>query len=287
MSRHVAMRHVVSGCVLASLLFLVSSRSTDTELENYARVKVAQAELQASSAELTNLEQTTSSQLTEFAANVAELRQQIDQLDYAQATLAEKIGVEGIFALGPSAQTEKSTSGVNLQNDDQYQNAPLVEQIKMVQQDIALRQNQLGLLEKLVMGHHIQTNTEISGRPITRGWLSSYYGMRDDPFTGKPAMHKGLDFAGKTGADVVTTAAGIVTWAGNRYGYGQLVEVNHGNGFVTRYGHNHEIVVAVGDVVTKGQLIAKMGSTGRSTGPHVHYEVLKNGQQVDPLAYLQ
>jgi murein DD-endopeptidase MepM/ murein hydrolase activator NlpD len=110
--------------------------------------------------------------------------------------------------------------------------------------------------------------------------------MRADPFTGEPTMHKGLDFAGKAGENVVATAAGIVTWAGDRYGYGQLVEIDHGDGFVTRYGHNDTLTVSIGDVVTKGEPIAKMGNTGRSTGVHVHYEVIRNGKQVDPLPFV-
>jgi murein DD-endopeptidase MepM/ murein hydrolase activator NlpD len=100
-------------------------------------------------------------------------------------------------------------------------------------------------------------------------------------------MHKGVDFAGKLGSDVFATAEGVVTWAGKRYGYGQLVEVNHGNGYSTRYGHCQEILVAVGDRVAPRQKIALMGSSGRSTGPHVHYEVLKNGRQVDPTRYVR
>lgn len=101
-----------------------------------------------------------------------------------------------------------------------------------------------------------------------------------------PAMHKGLDFAGEEGADVVATGAGVVTWADSRFGYGNLVEIDHGDGIVTRYGHNKTLLVKTGDIVAKGQVISKMGSTGRSTGPHVHYEVLKHGKQIDPLPYV-
>ena len=99
-------------------------------------------------------------------------------------------------------------------------------------------------------------------------------------------MHKGLDFGGETGDNVVATAAGIVTWAGERYGYGNLVEIEHGDGLITRYGHNQSLRVAVGEVVTKGQPVAVMGSTGRSTGAQVHYEVIRNGQQIDPLPFV-
>ena len=99
-------------------------------------------------------------------------------------------------------------------------------------------------------------------------------------------MHKGLDFAGKEGDPVIATAAGLVTWAGERSGYGYMIEIDHGNGLVSRYGHNALLDVEMGDVVTKGQVIADMGSTGRSTGVHVHYEVLRNGKQIDPLPFV-
>ena len=99
-------------------------------------------------------------------------------------------------------------------------------------------------------------------------------------------MHKGIDFAGKEGVDVIATAGGVVTWADKMFGYGNLVEIDHGNGLSTRYGHNKALSVNVGDVVAKGDKIAVMGSTGRSTGPHVHYEVLRGGQQIDPQKYV-
>ncbi len=107
-----------------------------------------------------------------------------------------------------------------------------------------------------------------------------------DPFTGHEAFHKGVDFAGSAGASVVAVAAGVVTWAGDRAGYGSLVEINHGKGYVTRYAHNESVLVSVGQTVTRGEQIALMGSTGRSTGPHVHFEVLRNGRQVNPLSFI-
>ncbi len=99
-------------------------------------------------------------------------------------------------------------------------------------------------------------------------------------------MHKGLDFAGKENAEIIATASGVVSWADKRYGYGQLIEIDHGDGFKTRYGHNKTLLVTLGDVVKKGQVIARMGSTGRSTGPHVHYEILRNNDQINPLKYV-
>jgi len=149
------------------------------------------------------------------------------------------------------------------------------------------RARQLEVIEQVLSSRKLNNAVSPAGRPVAKGWLSSYYGKRSDPFNGRQAMHKGVDFAGKLGSNVVATAEGVVTWAGKRYGYGQLVEINHGNGYSTRYGHCQKILVAVGEKVEPGRKIALMGSSGRSTGPHVHYEVLKNGRQVDPTRYVR
>jgi len=151
---------------------------------------------------------------------------------------------------------------------------------------LSSREEQLGLLEEVIMNRQLRNESKPRGRPILKGWTSSYYGKRTDPFTGKLAMHKGMDFAGKEGSEIIAVASGVVTWAGERYGYGELVEINHGNGYTTRYGHNAKLLVEVGDSVEKGQAISLMGSTGRSTGPHVHFEVLKNDRQVNPSTFV-
>lgn len=148
------------------------------------------------------------------------------------------------------------------------------------------REQQLAIMEQLFVQDSLDKESFIAGRPIGWGWMSSPYGYRSDPFSGKRAWHGGVDFAGKDGSDIVAVAAGVVTWSGDRYGYGNLVEVNHGSGYATRYAHCKELLVEVGTVVQKGQVIARMGSTGRSTGPHVHYEVLRKGKAVDPKKYI-
>lgn len=158
--------------------------------------------------------------------------------------------------------------------------------IATLDQELSSREDQLDILENVIMNRQLKSASKPRGRPITKGWTSSYYGKRTDPFTGKLAMHKGMDFAGKEGSNVIAVANGVVTWAGDRYGYGSLVEINHGNGYTTRYGHNADLLVAVGDTVAKGQAISHMGSTGRSTGPHVHFEVLKNDRQIDPTKFV-
>jgi murein DD-endopeptidase MepM/ murein hydrolase activator NlpD len=120
----------------------------------------------------------------------------------------------------------------------------------------------------------------------TNGWYSSGFGLRNSPFTNKPAMHEGLDLANHVGSTIVATASGIVTYAGPRPGYGNLVTIDHGYGIQTQYGHISKSYVKVGDKVKRGQRIAAVGNTGRSTGPHVHYEVRVNGIPVDPYFYI-
>ncbi len=152
--------------------------------------------------------------------------------------------------------------------------------------EIESREQQLSVLETLLVDRKTQDDVFLAGRPVTKGWMSSRYGMRNDPFNGRRAWHSGVDFAGAEGSNVVTVAAGVVVFAGPRSGYGNMVEVNHGGNFSTRYGHHKELLVNVGDIVKKGQVVGLMGSSGRSTGPHVHFEVYKNGRVVDPSAYI-
>ena len=162
----------------------------------------------------------------------------------------------------------------------------LTSMLDNLEQRIGLRGAQLSALENVILGRQLSADIRPTGRPVTQGYISSYYGERMDPFDGEEAFHKGVDFAADAGADVLAVATGIVTWAGPRAGYGVLVEVSHGNGYVTRYAHNSRVLVKVGETVERGQAIAAVGSTGRSTGPHVHFEVLRNGGQIDPIAFV-
>ena len=149
------------------------------------------------------------------------------------------------------------------------------------------REDKLVVMENLVLNENLKKEVEPSGRPIIKGWLSSYFGMRTHPMSGRREMHKGIDFAGKMGGPVIAVAKGVVTYAGKRYNYGNLVEIAHGNGYTTRYAHNSKILVSVGDTVEKGFQIAEIGSSGRSTGPHVHFEVIKNGREINPVRFIR
>ena len=149
------------------------------------------------------------------------------------------------------------------------------------------RERQLSVLESMISTRNLSRQIVPGGRPVTQGWISSYFGHRADPFTGRKAFHRGVDFAGPAGAQVVAVASGVVTYTKERFGYGKTVEINHGNGYVTRYAHNQKVLVSVGETVKKGQPIALIGSTGRSTGPHLHFEVLKQGRAVDPMSFVK
>jgi murein DD-endopeptidase MepM/ murein hydrolase activator NlpD len=117
--------------------------------------------------------------------------------------------------------------------------------------------------------------------------FTSGFGVRSDPFLGRPAMHTGLDFRAAMGDPIRATAAGKVVSAGWSGGYGQMIEVDHGNGLSTRYGHMSKILARVGDAIKIGQVVGEVGSTGRSTGPHLHYETRIDGEAVDPQKFLR
>lgn len=224
-------------------------------------------------------------QVVALTMKLAELQSQVLRLNALGDRLAEQANIpEKEFNFqqlppsgGPSAQTNLTEKKSLIE---------LLADISKVEAEIEFEEKQLTMLESITLGHHIENTSYLSGRPIVKGWLSSYFGTRKDPFTGRPATHKGVDFAGKEDSAIIATAAGVVSWADERYGYGNLIEINHGKGLKTRYGHNKELLVKVGDVVSKGQIIARMGSTGRSTGPHVHYEILRNNQQINPIKYV-
>jgi murein DD-endopeptidase MepM/ murein hydrolase activator NlpD len=227
------------------------------------------------------LKNTTESQLVTLVTHVAKMQAKISRLEALGQQVAQQNLLDDQFDFSNEAGIGGlSESGTNIELTQ------LIDDMDKLAARIDNNNVQLSLLETVASNLHIDEERYISGRPIDKGWLSSPYGLRNDPFNGRRTMHKGIDFAGTEGADVIATAAGVVTWAGNMFGYGVLIEIDHGNGLRTRYGHNKASSVNVGDVVAKGEKIASMGSTGRSTGPHVHYEVLRSGQQIDPRKYV-
>ncbi len=223
-------------------------------------------------------------QLAALTLRMAELQARLlrlDALGERLTTIAKLDKGEFDFSAPPALGGPEA----NLTGEG-WQQPNFLNVIENLTDNIDNREQQLETLEALLAKRKIQKDIFIAGRPVRKGWMSSRFGRRTDPFHGKIAWHSGVDFAGKQGADVISVAAGVVTWAAKRSGYGQMVEVNHGGGFSTRYAHNEENLVKVGDVVKKGQTVALMGSSGRSTGPHVHFEVYKHGRAVDPSSYI-
>lgn len=154
---------------------------------------------------------------------------------------------------------------------------------RMVQE----RMEKLTLLEEWVINNEVKRQTLPSGLPVESGWVSSGFGGRINPVTGKVHLHAGVDIPGESGSDVLSVAAGVVTKAERMSGYGNMIEIRHADGYATRYAHNQKNLVQEGDRIEKGQVIALLGSSGRTTGPHVHFEVRKDGEAVNPQEYLE
>jgi len=233
--------------------------------------------------ELQALRHSAEQEMAALTVRLAEIQSRVLRLDAVGERLVDSAGLptdEFDFGVAPSV------GGPIAAPESNYQVPEISNAIQQLADRITSREQQLDILDDLFAAQKLSEDTFVAGRPITKGWMSSRYGYRADPFTGRSAWHAGVDFAGKDGSDIVAVSAGVVTYSGPRYGYGNLVEVNHGNGYKTRYAHCKEIKVSVGDIVRKSDVIALMGSTGRSTGPHVHFEVFKNGRSVDPAAYI-
>ncbi len=243
-----------------------------------------QSEMDAQREEIAVARQKVDEDVDALALRLGELQAKVIRLDALGERLTEIAKLdrgEFDFSNLPAVGGPENTGTV-----DSIAVPDFIESLESLSKQVDDRSAQLGLLETMLMSRSLEDEVNPAGRPIKRGWISSYYGMRTDPFTGRREHHKGMDLAGKEGSDVISVGAGVVTWAGDRYGYGKLVEVNHGNGYATRYGHSKQVLVQVGDAVKKGQVLALMGSTGRSTGPHVHFEVLYKGKAVDPKKYI-
>lgn len=152
--------------------------------------------------------------------------------------------------------------------------------------EIERKQERLAVLAETLYSKDWQNKVKLSGRPVKQGFMSSRYGFRANPFNGGLDFHAGVDFAAVIGTPIYTTGAGIVSYSGSRGGYGNVIEVTHMDGKVTRYAHCNKLLAKVGQVVEQGDIIAEVGNTGNSTGPHLHYEVIENGKQINPAPYL-
>lgn len=232
--------------------------------------------------ELQKIRRQTDQEVDALTVKLAELQGRLMRLD----ALGERLVDLGNLSSEEFDFSMQPAVGGPALLGDSYQITDINLLLDGLAERIDSREQQLEVLDTLISANKLGAETFVAGRPIDKGWMSSRYGQRTDPFTGRIAWHGGVDFAGKMGTEIKAVASGVVTWAENRYGYGKLVEINHGNGYKTRYAHCASISVNVGDIVRKGDVVALLGSTGRSTGPHVHFEIYKNGRSVDPASYI-
>lgn len=196
------------------------------------------------------------------------------QLDPQEFSLDGKPGRGGV------AMEELSPTSARNSSSD------LLTAFQKAEDNVDKQKSILSTLEQILAGLTLKKAVEPSARPVKSGYISSEFGYRHDPFNGQVRLHKGIDFAAPIGTEIYSVGGGVVSSAGEKAGYGIAVEIDHGDGLVSRYGHLSEAKVKEGQVIKKGDLIALMGNTGRSTGPHLHLEVLKNGEQLDPREYL-
>jgi murein DD-endopeptidase MepM/ murein hydrolase activator NlpD len=243
-----------------------------------------QDESKEQSAEAADAAGLTERQVQALTINLAELEARMTRLDALGQHLTAMANLEDgefDFSQPPAVggpQVSEATPDFTPRRLD--------EELDQFEARLVNRERQLDILGSMLANRKLDEQGSLSGLPVKLGYMSSTYGWRKDPFNGKLSLHNGIDFAGKSGSDVVAVASGVVTFTGRDSGYGNVVEISHGDDYVTRYAHNKETLVHPGDVVRKGETIALMGSTGRSTGSHLHFEVYKNGRSVDPSSYV-
>ncbi|MEZ5475714.1 MAG: M23 family metallopeptidase [Steroidobacteraceae bacterium] len=279
---------VVGACAVVALAILggafalglsLGSENVQTQAASWTNRLTQQQE------EVREVRSEVQKRVDAIAARIGQMNAHVIRLDALGKRLTEMAKIDSRefnFDIepavgGPEGEDE---SGVGAQIPD------LTAMIDRLEERVRSRDAQMTALENVILSRELDQQIVPDGRPVRQGFISSYFGERQDPFSGHQAFHRGVDFAGEAGSEVVAVAAGVVTFAGDRSGYGNLVEVNHGNGLVTRYGHNARIIATVGQTVTRGQAIALMGSTGRSTGPHVHFEVLRDGKSINPATFI-
>lgn len=244
-----------------------------------------QSKLGEQKAELAGLQQNVQYQVDALTLRLGEIQGRLLRLD----ALGQRFVESGLVTSDEFDFNQPAAVGGPEESlpADSFSAPELTRMIDELEHKMQDREQQLRLLDQVSSRQKLEDELYLEGRPITWGWLSSRYGYRSDPFTGKRTWHAGVDLAGKEGSDIISVAGGVVSYADERYGYGNLVEIDHGDGLITRYAHCKTIKVNVGDVIQKGQVLALMGSTGRSTGPHVHFEVIRNGKSENPETYIK
>src|SRR5690606_33124040 len=238
-------------------------------------------ELARQQQELEQVRRQSQQEINALAARLGELQAQANRLN----ALGERLTEVGQLEDGEfDFQGSPGQGGAGPVGDMPLEE--LLQGLDEVERQFAASGKQLAVMEALLFDLQVENAAVPAGAPVRRSYITSSFGHRADPFGRGRQFHKGIDFNAKVGDPVMAVADGVVSFAGTRSGYGHTVEVDHGNGYVTRYAHNSRLTVKVGDLVRAGQEVAKAGSSGRSTGAHVHFEVWENGRVVNPRKFL-
>ena len=276
-------RWVVLSMSLATAFFL--GRET-AEVSGGLERGVAQLRLQIQlqQRDVGRLLQENYSNINALTARVAELQASSTRID----ALGERVAQMGQLTLDEFDFNQPVAVGGPADPDSltPSSEAELKAAVGLLGEKLRRQASQLDALQSLMANRQMENELTPTGWPVLKGYISSRYGQRIDPFSGRNSSHHGVDFVGQRGSDVVSVANGVVVWAGNRSGYGRTIEIDHGNGYQTRYAHNESLVVEPGEQVTAGQVIAKLGSSGRASAPHVHFEVLQDGRSVNPAKFV-
>lgn len=248
------------------------------------RLAYVQTSLDKSRRELEAIEQGVEKQLDTLGQRLGQVQAHVARLDALGKRLTHMADLESDefdFDLepalgGPASDTVSDQTA-----------ADLVVALNTLEANIVDKRDELEILETLLLDRDLHSKQFPNGWPVQGGWISSAFGYRNDPFSGKRAFHAGVDIASKSGVPIRAVASGVVIAASVKPGYGVTVEINHGKGYITRYAHALKAMVELGDRVEKGDVVAVVGSTGRSTGAHLHFEVLRDGKPVDPRKYLR
>ncbi len=283
-------RLLVGGVLCATLLLFaaigfVTAMFTVNPRDAAMRELLAlRAQIQLQKTELGNVESDSRRNLDALALQLGQLRAQATRLN----ALGDRLTQVGKFEDGEfDFVSEPALGGPEDTLAEGSAPLPLASDIDNLRAEFGRQEAQLEVLENLLFDRKIDNALLPTGMPVAHGYVASGYGTRTDPITGRQAAHLGVDFDVPLGSDIQAVAEGVVTYSGIRNGYGNVVEVDHGNGYMTRYAHNSRNLVEVGTRVHVGQVLAKVGSTGRSTGPHCHFEVWLNGRPVNPMAYVR
>ncbi len=224
--------------------------------------------------------------LNAMAVKLGQMQAQLMRLD----ALGDRVSSLAGLKPGEFRFNENPGRGGALSTSMPPQNISLADfgrQLEMLSRNLENRTDTLGILETTLFDVRVKRRLLPTVTPVEASWNASSFGWRLDPFTGQNALHEGVDFIADAGTPIFAAAGGVVLTAEVHHQYGKMIEIDHGNDFVTRYAHASKILVKPGDVVQRGRKIAEVGSTGRSTGPHLHFEVRYRGVAQNPSRFLQ